>query len=141
ASKMNYLFPAVSDAFLKIKSKDGLGEIAVEDSKTTKGYTFLCFPGIGDVRYSYRFFANHYSGDNRVVVADLRGTGDSDSSFAEYTPESVAEDYNQLIEKLELKDVILVGSSLAASSAILASSNPQVKGAILLGPILRVIIL
>ncbi|KAJ3271057.1 hypothetical protein HDV01_007070 [Terramyces sp. JEL0728] len=136
---MNSLFPTVSDAFQKIDAKDGKGKIALEDSKSTSGFTFLCFPGIGDVRYSYRFFADRYSPNNRVVVADLRGTGDSDSAFTEYTPEAVAEDYNQIIEKLELKNVILVGNSLAASSAVLASNNPNVKGAILLGPILRVL--
>ncbi len=58
------------------------------------------------------------SNDYRCIAMDLRGMGISDKPHGAYDFGTFAEDINQLITQLELKDVILVGWSMGVSVSL-----------------------
>ncbi|PVU88068.1 hypothetical protein BB559_005741 [Furculomyces boomerangus] len=129
---------------LDIPTKDGsIGKLYVEDSGESSSSiaTLLCISGIGDIRMSYRTFANEYAKKNyRLIVSDIRGFGDSSHGFSEYSAEEVASDIKQIIAQKKLNDkIILVGNSLAAGSCILVASEniPSIKGVMMFGPLVH----
>ncbi|PVU99836.1 hypothetical protein BB559_000344 [Furculomyces boomerangus] len=124
-------------------SKMKTGKLYIEDSgetQDTKG-VLVCFPGIGDVRTSFRFLVDTFVPEGyRVIIADIRGMGDSWEGFNEFTPESVATDISEVIKQRKLtQNVILIGNSLSAGSCILSAAQHSniVKGVIMLGPIIH----
>ncbi len=54
---------------------------------------------------------------NRVIVVDLRGTGDSQAAPGPYTVEHYSQDLYNLSQSLELKDFVLVGHSMGGGIA------------------------
>jgi pimeloyl-ACP methyl ester carboxylesterase len=102
----------------------------------------LAVPGMGDLRSSYRFLAPALAAAGyRVAVADLRGHGDSDTTFDEYGDEPTADDVVALVEALRTdgQPVAVLGNSMAAGSAVLAAAaRPDLLDAlVLLGPFVR----
>ena len=74
-----------------------------------------------------------------MVVTDIRGFGDS-HSFTAFSPEDVADDMKSVMDYLKLDSgVVFVTNSLSTGSAMILATegNPAVKGAVLLGPIVR----
>ncbi len=69
----------------------------------------------------------------RVTAYDLRGHGYSESTADGYTSYQMAEDLQQLIARLELKNVLLLGHSFRATIALHAAvSHPSmVRGLVL----------
>ena len=57
------------------------------NSSGSTGWTFVLSPSLGDIKEEYRLLAPRLwqDGKARVVVADLRGMGESDASFSSYT--------------------------------------------------------
>jgi len=103
------------------------------------GPLVVCLPGMGDLRSSYRHVAPAIAAAGyRVVTADLRGHGDSDTSFSSYDDEAAASDLIALVERLGGR-ATLVGNSMAAgASVIAAATRPElVSGLVLLGPFVR----
>lgn len=113
------------------------GRVAYEMTGT--GPLVVCVPGMGDLRASYRFLrtALVVSG-YRVVLMDLRGHGDSDTSFTRYGDEATAEDITALLDHLG-SPAVLVGNSMAAGAAVLvAAGRPDLVGGLaLVGPFVR----
>jgi pimeloyl-ACP methyl ester carboxylesterase len=106
---------------------------------TGTGPLVVCVPGMGDLRASYRFLRDDLlAAGFRVVLMDLRGHGDSDTSFSRYGDVATAEDITALLEHLG-SPAVLVGNSMAAGSAVLvAAGRPElVSGLVLLGPFVR----
>lgn len=104
-----------------------------------EGPLVVCVPGMGDLRSSFRFLAPALrEAGFRVVVTDLRGHGDSDTSFESYGDEPTSGDITALIEH-EGGPAIIVGNSMAAGSAVLvAAERPElVAGLVLIGPFVR----
>ena len=61
----------------------------------------------------WKYQIDHFSKSYKVIAPDLRGHGDSDKPLdADYSVERMAKDILTIIDKLSLKDVILVGHSL-----------------------------
>lgn len=115
------------------------GAIAVEDTgipptSADSHLTFILLPGMGDLRQSYRYlgpllyeavsflFSNvklfflqfFILQGHRVLVADLRGHGESSSGFPSYSPLDVSNDIATILKFFKLKKgVILVGNSLS----------------------------
>ena len=113
------------------------GRIAYEVSGD--GPLVVCVPGMGDVRQVFRntvpaLVAAGY----RVAVMDLRGHGESDTTFATYDDPSAARDLLALIDHLDGPAVVL-GSSMGAATAVLAAAErpAAVTGFVLLGPFVR----
>jgi pimeloyl-ACP methyl ester carboxylesterase len=115
----------------------GEGSIAFEAHGA--GPLVLCVPGMGDIRSSYRFLVPPLvAAGYRVVVADLRGHGDSDATFSRYDDAATADDMVALIEHLA-SPATIVGNSMAAGAAVIAAvARPElVTGLVLLGPFVR----
>ncbi|MDV6229874.1 MULTISPECIES: alpha/beta hydrolase [Rhodococcus] len=103
------------------------------------GPLLVLVPGMGDLRSSYRFLtpalvAAGYS----VATTDLRGHGDSDTTFTAYGDTETAGDVHALITQLG-GSAVVVGNSLAAGAAVIvAADHPdQVDGLVLVGPYVR----
>jgi pimeloyl-ACP methyl ester carboxylesterase len=95
---------------------------------------------MGDVRSVYRFMAPALAAAGyRVATADLRGHGDSDSTFAAYGGVPTGQDMLALIEELEGGPAVLIGNSMSAGSAAWAAaeSPEQVAAIVLIGPFVR----
>lgn len=55
---------------------------------------------------------------NRCVLVDLRGSGDSDKPFSDYTLEEYCADLHALVAHLDLSDATLVGWSMGGAVAL-----------------------
>ena len=102
----------------------------------------LAIPGMGDLRSTYRFLAPLLlAAGYRVVTADLRGHGESDTTFASYGDEATAGDIVALAEALrtEGERVVVLGNSMAAGSAVIAATRRPdlIAGLVLSGPFVR----
>lgn len=121
--------------FLKLPE----GRIAYEDTGGD-GPLVLAIPGLGDLRSEYRYLAPALrSAGYRVVTLDLRGHGDSDTGFADYSATAVGRDALALVRHLDAGPAVLVGTSLGAGAAAFAAAlDPErVRGLVLVGPFVR----
>ncbi len=103
------------------------------------GPLIVLVPGMGDLRGAYRFLAPRLrEAGYRVACTDLRGHGDSDTSFTAYGDEESAGDVIALIEALG-EPAVIVGNSMGAAVAVLAAAQkPElVTGIVLVGPFVR----
>lgn len=123
--------------FLKLDD----GTIAYDDTKGN-GQPIVCFGSMGDLRQMFRFTRERLAKAGfRVITMDLRGLGESSAFWPDYTIPSMGEDVLKLIEYLKLKNVIIVGESISASSAVWAAGEkPEYfAGVVVTGPFMRVI--
>ena len=103
------------------------------------GPLVVLVPGMGDLRAGYRFLAPALrAAGYRVACTDLRGHGDSDTTFASYGDEETAGDVITLIGELG-GPAIVVGNSMGAGSAVLAAAQRPdlISGLVLAGPFVR----
>jgi len=103
------------------------------------GPLVVLVPGVGDLRASYRFLAPALrEAGYRVACTDLRGHGDSDTTFSSYGDEETAGDVVALIEELR-GPAVIAGNSMGAGSAVLAAAQRPglVSGLVLAGPFVR----
>lgn len=113
------------------------GRIAYTDQGS--GPLIVATPGMGDLRSTYRELTGPLLDSGyRVVVADLRGHGDSDTSFTTHGDVATGQDLLALVEHLG-GPAVLVGNSMgAAAAAWAAAERPDlVAGLVLLAPLLR----
>ncbi|GAA1775528.1 alpha/beta hydrolase [Streptomonospora arabica] len=104
------------------------------------GPLVVCIPGMADVRGTYRHLAPELAAAGyRVAAMDLRGHGDSDISFTDYSTLAIAGDAAALVEELGGGPALLVGNSLGGTAAAwLAATRPElVQGLVLIGAFLR----
>lgn len=114
------------------------GRLAYTDEGA--GPLVVASPGMGDLRATYDDVAPHLvAAGYRVVVVDLRGHGDSDTTFSTHGDEATASDYVALVEHLGAGPAVLLGSSMAASAAVVAAAQRPdlVRGLVLLDGFLR----
>jgi pimeloyl-ACP methyl ester carboxylesterase len=94
---------------------------------------------MGELRSSYRFLVPELVGAGyTVVTTDLRGHGDSDTTFTRYGDVETASDIEALLRELG-RPAVVVGNSLAAGSAVIVGAeHPNlVNGLVLVGPFVR----
>jgi pimeloyl-ACP methyl ester carboxylesterase len=127
--------PGSSDVRLLTRPE---GRLAYTDRGS--GPLVVAVPGMGDLRSTWddvapRLVAAGY----RVVVMDLRGHGGSDTTFRTHGDEATASDYVALVEHLEAGPAVLLGSSMAASAAVVAAADRPdlVRGLVLVDGFLR----
>ena len=100
--------------------------------------TYILLPSMGDLRHEFRYLWEllHDSGRNRVVCTDLRGMGDSDTTFCSYTPDDTGRDLLKLMRHIGGASFILVGCSMSAASVVYAAAEEpsKVKGMIFISP-------
>lgn len=103
------------------------------------GPLVVLVPGMGELRSTYRFLAPAViAAGYRVACTDLRGHGDSDTTFASYGDVDTASDVSALIEQLG-GPAVIVGNSMGAGAAVLvAAEHPElVSGLVLVGSWVR----
>jgi pimeloyl-ACP methyl ester carboxylesterase len=131
--KTNVLTPVLTTSYLTRPEGrvgydvDGVGPLVV------------LVPGMGDLRSAYRFLGPALRGAGyRVACTDLRGHGDSDTTFASYGDVETAGDVIALIEELGGPAVVAGNSMGAGAAALVAAERPElVAGLVLIGPFVR----
>jgi pimeloyl-ACP methyl ester carboxylesterase len=106
---------------------------------TGTGPLVVLVPGMGDLRSAYRYLAPVLAAAGyQVACTDLRGHGESDTTFASYGDADTAGDVSALIEELG-GPAVIVGNSMGAGAAVLAAAgHPElVSGLVLVGPWVR----
>src|SRR3712207_2030452 len=84
---------------------------------TGSGPLVVCIPGMGELRSAYRFTAPALAAAGfRVATMDLRGHGDSDTTFTRYDDVAAGEDALALVEHLG-GPAVLLGNSMGAGAA------------------------
>jgi pimeloyl-ACP methyl ester carboxylesterase len=94
---------------------------------------------MGDLRSSFRLIVPRLvESGHRVVTLDLRGHGDSDTSFTSFDDEALATDIEALFEHLG-EPAVVVGNSMGAGAAVItAAKRPElIAGLVLLGAFVR----
>lgn len=98
------------------------GRIAYDD--VGEGPLVILVPGIGDLRSQYRLVAPALvAAGYRVVTMDLRGLGESEASFDNYTGKEIGDDILALIRHLDAGPATIIGNSIAAGSAVYAAAE------------------
>src|ERR671920_778598 len=84
---------------------------------TGSGPLVVCVPGMGELRSSYRHNVDRWvTAGYRVATMDLRGHGDSDTTFSRYDDVATGTDVLALIEELG-GPAVVVGNSMGAGAA------------------------
>lgn len=115
----------------------GDGMIAYDVSGT--GQLIIAVPGMGDLRSTYRHLTPALlAAGFRVAAMDIRGHGDSTTTFGAYDDPATASDILALAEHLG-GDAIIVGNSMGAASAVIAAAQrPElISGLVLIGAFVR----
>lgn len=83
--------------------------------------------GFAGVAESWEFQINYFSSFYRVVAPDLRGHGQSDAPYTEYTMPELVEDIETIANELDLPEkFILVGHSFGGSICVeYADAHPE----------------
>jgi len=113
------------------------GRIAYDLAGT--GPLVVCVPGMGDLRAEYRFLAERLvAAGFRVATMDVRGHGESDTTFTDVSPAAVGSDIVALLESLD-EPAFVVGTSMAAAATVWAAAEAprRVLGLVLAGPFVR----
>ena len=115
-------------------------QLNVRTSGRPDGQPILFVHGFGCDQHMWRLVAPAFEADHRVVTFDLVGAGGSDP--AAWDPDryvsldAYAEDILTVVRGLDLDDVVVVGHSVSAMSAVLAAvAEPErFAGLVLVGP-------
>ncbi len=112
------------------------GRIAYSDAGA--GPLVVLVPGMGDTRDTWRDLAAGLRETHRVVTTDLRGHGESDTTFTRHGDDATGEDVIALIEHLDAGPAVLVGNSMGGSAVVWAAAQRPdlVAGLVLVSPFL-----
>lgn len=100
------------------------------------GPALICLHGTSMTAHAWGHLGASLKDAYRVIAVDMRGHGASDRPNTTYTIAELAGDIARLAEKLNLKDITLIGSSVGNQVAVsFAAANPdRVAGMILSDP-------
>lgn len=113
------------------------GRIAYDVQGT--GPLVICAPGMGDIRRTFRYLVPALlDAGYRVATFDLRGHGESDTTFDTFDDEAEASDILALAAHLG-SPAIVIGNSMGAGAGVIAASlDPElVSSLVLVGPFVR----
>ena len=123
-------------------SHDGLRLYARDYSRVLnedkKAKTILCMHGLTRNSADFEDICNQLADRYRLIVVDQRGRGlsDYDPDPTNYTPLVYVQDMFSLLKKLELSEVILLGTSLGGIMAMMmAAMKPEMVQAIIINDI------
>ena len=127
--------PTITTQYLTVPG----GRLAFDDTGGPKPVV-LAIPGMGDLRGEYRHLVPHLAAAGyRVVTLDIRGHGESDPRWDDYSAHAIGRDALRLIDHLDAGPAILMGTSFAAGSVIWAVHDEpeKVAAVVCFGPIVR----
>lgn len=110
----------------RYKSHDGLSLYYREYGKANR-QTIICLPGLTRNSKDFHEIATHLSTQYWVLSPDLRGRGQSDHDprWKNYHPGTYVKDVWKLLDELNTKEVIILGTSLGGLMAmIMAEQRP-----------------
>jgi len=116
----------------------GEGRIAWDDAG--EGPLVVLVPGLGDVRAEYRHVVPLLTAAGRRVVSlDLRGHGESDVRWSDYSAVALGEDVVALLTRLDAGPAVLIGTSMGAAAVawVAANAPEKVEALVLIGPFVR----
>ena len=89
--------------------------------------TIVFMHGFAGCAETWEYQINHFALEYRVIVPDLRGHGQSDAPYTQYTMAELVSDINAVAETLDLPEkFILVGHSFGGSICIeYAAAHPE----------------
>ncbi len=89
--------------------------------------TIMFVHGYAGCAETWEHQINHFSREYRVVIPDLRGHGQSDAPFTQYTMEEIVGDLQAVVEQLKLPEkFVLVGHSFGGSICVeYANAHPE----------------
>lgn len=128
------------DELTYYKSHDGLDLFYRSYGDQNSSIPILCLPGITRNSRDFEDIAEHLASSHRVVTVDFRGRGlsDRDANWRNYHPQTYVDDVVRFLDHLDLKQVILLGTSLGGlvSTIVSAQHGDRVAGVILndIGP-------
>lgn len=97
-------------------------------------------PGMGDVRAEYRFLAPRLAAAGFTFASmDVRGHGETDAQWADYSVGAIGGDIVALIRHLNAPRAVVIGTSMSAGAAVCAAAQAPdlVAGIALIGPFVR----
>ncbi|KAJ3127017.1 hypothetical protein HK098_006908 [Nowakowskiella sp. JEL0407] len=99
--------------------------LSPSETAATPKRIMVCVPGLGDFRQQFRFLAPKLlEAGNRVICADLRGTGGCSTGFKSFSCEDVAGDIIAILDNEKITTpVVFIGNSFAAAVAVLIAAN------------------
>ena len=116
------------------------GRVAYTVDGPADGRLVVLVPGMGDLRSTWRELVGPLvDAGYRVAVTDLRGHGDSDTTFRTHGDIATAADVLALVDALGGGPAVLVGNSMGAASVAYATAErpDAVAALVLTGPLLR----
>jgi pimeloyl-ACP methyl ester carboxylesterase len=116
------------------------GRVAYTLDGPADGRLVVLVPGMGDLRATWRDLVGPLAGAGyRVATTDLRGHGDSDTTFRTFGDIATAGDVLALVDELGGGPAVLVGNSMGAAAVTWAAAErPDLVAALVLtGPLLR----
>jgi len=89
--------------------------------------TLVFVHGYAGCAETWEYQLNHFARDCRVVAPDLRGHGQSDAPFTEYTMPELVDDLQTIAENLKLPErFVLIGHSFGGSICVeYANAHPE----------------
>ncbi|MBI0328333.1 alpha/beta fold hydrolase [Burkholderia plantarii] len=116
------------------------GGVVAFDDTGGDGPVVLAIPGMGDLRAQYRMLTPILrEAGFRVITMDVRGFGETSPRWSDYSARAVGRDAVSLLARLDAGPAVMLGNSFAAGAALWAARDApeRVRGAVLLGPIVR----
>jgi pimeloyl-ACP methyl ester carboxylesterase len=103
------------------------------------GPLVICAPGMGDIRQTFRYLVPALvEAGYRVATFDLRGHGESDTTFSAFDDVAEASDIVALAEHLGSPAVVIGNSMGSGAGVIAASTRPElIASLVLVGPFVR----
>jgi len=92
-----------------------------------KNQTIVFIHGYAGVAETWEFQINHFARNYRVIAPDLRGHGQSDAPYTQYTMDELTDDLHQIVTHRNLPEkFILVGHSFGGSICVeYANRHPE----------------
>jgi len=89
--------------------------------------TLLFVHGYAGCAETWEYQINHFVRGHRVVAPDLRGHGQSDAPFSQYTMPELVDDLNTITERLDFPEkFVLVGHSFGGAICVeYANAYPE----------------
>ncbi len=94
--------------------------IALHKMVYGSGDPILCLHGLGANSYSWRHFIEPFSKNNKLILVDFRGCGESPKpTDKNYSAKTHAEDIYNLIIEEDLKNLTIVGNSFGGGIGLM----------------------
>jgi pimeloyl-ACP methyl ester carboxylesterase len=110
------------------KSGDGLNIFYRDFGAQNEGTPVICLPGLTRNSRDFEDLAPRIAGRRRVITIDFRGRGysDYDPKWQNYNPVTYVADVWTLLDLLNIRRVIVIGTSLGGLCAMLmAAQQPE----------------